>query len=209
MFKRMSILLRLPGDDRSTFARKWENHGLLVKQLPYIRGYMQNHVLEEFAREQPIEADGIVELLFDRPEDMTSAFSSPEAAPVKADEPGFLGHGTGYALSKASRLVPAKEGNKLFVITSTPHASLLERILDLADKEFGVTNAFRDDVVSVISRPEMARGPQCVASFLHIYFRNASTATAAGAAISSVLRGEASAEKGGSVFRVRTHTVVF
>lgn len=207
MFKRMSILLRRQEDDRPTFARKWENHGSLVKQLPYIRGYMQNHVVEEFSRDQPIEADGIVELLFDKSEDMTSAFSSPEALPVKADEPGFLGHGTGYVLSKPSPLVPATAGNKLFVITNAPDASLLQRILDVTAKEFAVSSFFRDDILSVIRRPEMARGPQSVASFLHIYFRDAASAAAAGALISRSMRC-GSETKIGSVFRVRTLTVV-
>lgn len=208
MFKRMSILLRLPEDDRPTFAKKWENHGLLVKQLPYIRGYMQNHVVQEFSQDQPIKADGIVELLFDKPEDMTSAFSSPEAIPVKADEAGFLGHGTGYALSSASSLVPAAEGTKLLVITSAPDVPLLERILGMAANEFNVSNAFRDDVASVISRPEMVCGPQPVASFLHMYFRDVPTASAAGAMAARALRTEISGGVGGAVFRVRTLTVV-
>ncbi|HKR31733.1 MAG TPA: EthD family reductase [Terriglobales bacterium] len=203
----MSILLRRQEDDRPAFARKWENHGSLVKRLPYIRGYMQNHIVEDFSRDQPIEADGIVELLFEKSEDMTSAFSSPEALPVRADEPGFLGHGTGYVLSKPSPLVPATAGNKLFVITKAPDVSLLERILTVTAKEFAVSRSFRDDVLSVISRPEMARGPQSVVSFLHIYFRDAASASAAGALISgSMLDG--SETRIGSVFRVRTLTVV-
>jgi uncharacterized protein (TIGR02118 family) len=207
MFKRMSILLRRQEDDRPTFARKWENHGSLVKQLPYIRGYMQSHVVEEFSRDQPIEADGIVELLFDKPEDMTSAFASPEAVPVRADEPAFLGHGTGYVLSKPSPLVPATDGNKLFVITNALDASMLQRIVDVAAKEFAVSSSFRDDVLSVIRRPEMARGPQSVASFLHIYFRDDASASAAGALISRSM--PCGSETGiGSVFRVRTLTVV-
>ncbi len=208
MFKRMSILIRRQEDDRPTFAWKWENHGSLVQQLPYIRGYMQNHVVEDFSRDQPVEADGIVELLFDKSEDMTSAFSSPKALPVKADEPGFLGHGTGYVLSKPSPLVPATAGNKLFVITNAPDVSLLQRILDeVTAKEFDVSSSFRDDVLSVIRRPEMARGPQSVASFLHIYFRDAASASAAGALISGSMPC-GSETRIGSVFRVRTLTVV-
>ncbi len=107
MFRRLSILVRRPSDDRGAFARGWEHHGTIVKHLPGIRSYQQNHVVEEFGHvgdPPPFRVDGIVELRFDSPEAMKEAFASVAATPVKADEPNFLGHGTGYAMAVAQQV---------------------------------------------------------------------------------------------------------
>src|SRR5689334_9573978 len=98
MLRRLSILVRKSSQSRQEFAHAWEFHGTLVKQLPGIRAYQQNHVLDEWnAGQAPsFRIDGIVELQFDSMDAMSAAFASAAATPVKADEPNFLGHGTGY-----------------------------------------------------------------------------------------------------------------
>jgi uncharacterized protein (TIGR02118 family) len=205
MFKRMSILLRKPEDTRDSFASKWERHGKLVSQLPLIRAYLQNHVIERFGTRGVPEADGIVELLFDRPEDMTTAFSDPRAALVRMDEPGFLGHGTGYALERDSPCLPASQGEKLIVmLDASADEKLAAALLGEAASSRGFRGGFRDNVKTIIARPEMERGPQQVLGFLHLLFDDVETASDAGRRLA-----EAAADaEAASIFRVRTITVL-
>lgn len=205
MFKRLSILLRKPEDTRDSFASKWERHGYLVSQLPLIRAYLQNHVIERFGPRGIPEADGIVELLFDRPEDMTTAFSDPRAALVRADEPGFLGHGTGYALERDSPCLAAPQGEKLIVVLdSSADERLAAALLSEAASSRGFRGGFRDNVQTIIGRPEMERGPQQVLGFLHLLFKDAETATNAGLRLAAA----AADAEAASIFRVRAIPVL-
>ena len=204
MFKRMSILLRRAEETRDAFARKWERHGKLVSQLPLIQSYLQNHVVEEFTPGIGPDADGIVELRFNCPEDMTSAFSAPGAIAVKEDEPSFLGHGTGYALGNDSPSFASPQGAKLVVAIARSDEQLIETMLGHAASSRGFRAACRDDVKTILGRPEMKRGPQEVATFLHLLFENAATASDAGRDLASSAEGTDVA----SVFRVRTVTVI-
>jgi uncharacterized protein (TIGR02118 family) len=208
VFKRMSILLRLPQDDRATFAQKWQHHGTLVSRMPLIRSYLQNHVVEEFADNQPIEADGIVELRFDKPEDMPAAFASDAAVPVRADEPNFLGHGTGYGIKQDSQSLKSPEGAKIIIsIAGSADSQLTAKLLESVRSILGLREVVRDDVASIIGRPEMKREPQQVSSFLHLLFEDSQTASKAGQALQADLveRG-----KGGclTVHRVQTLAVI-
>jgi uncharacterized protein (TIGR02118 family) len=207
MFKRMSILVRRPDDDRDSFAAKWEFHGTLVSQLPLIRTYLQNHVVEAIPTGGAFDADGIVELRFDRPEDMATAFASPNAAAVKADEPGFLGHGTGYALQADTMPLVSPDGGKLIVVCGKGvHPSHVDHLLTTAAAAPGFLAATRDDVASVIARNEMERPPQWVSTFVHLLFSDPESATAAGVLIAAGLTAEAGEDA--SVVRVRTKTAI-
>jgi hypothetical protein len=61
----------------------------------------------------------------------------------------------------------------------------------------------RDDVASVIARPEMKEGPQAVATFLHLFFDEVATARRAGAALQKQFEEDTLA-----VYRVRTMTFI-
>ena len=207
-FRRLSILVRRPSDDRAAFARGWEFHGTIVKHLPGIRSYQQNHVVEEFGHvgdPPPFRVDGIVELRFDSPEAMKEAFASAAAIPVKADEPNFLGHGTGYAMAVAQQVRTAEDGSKLIVVMrhygSAADAAAIET---LARSLPGCAHIIHDEVVSVIPRPEMAEGPQQADVFLHVYFDSGDNAREGGRSLAGY-RGPGIAF---SVFRVRTLTVI-
>jgi uncharacterized protein (TIGR02118 family) len=202
----MSILIRLHQDDRESFAAKWEYHGTLVSQLPLIRTYLQNHVVETITRQGVIEADGIVELKFDRPEDMATAFASPNAAAVKADEPGFLGHGTGYALETDTMPLCSPDGAKLIAVWATNSDPSVERLVHAARSIPGFKRAVRDVVASVIPRPEMRRPPQRVSTFLHLLFADTEAASSAGRTLVGSIGAENAANV--SVFRVRTNVVI-
>ena len=181
MFKRMSILRCLPSDDREAFARKWQFHGTLVSHLPLIRTYVQNHVVEHFSgADGMVQADGIVELRFDRPEDMAEAFASEAAIAVKADEPNFLGHGTGYALANDSLPLESPDGSKLIlVLPQHVEDDARAACLDRARRLDGLVQAVQDDVADVIARSEMAQGPQVVSTFFHLLFPRPEIAVAA------------------------------
>jgi uncharacterized protein (TIGR02118 family) len=203
MFKRMSILVRRATDDRSQFAEKWQSHGGLVSRLRQIRSYVQNHVVEEFAAAAPMRADGIVELWFDSAAAMAEAFASDLAKPIKLDEPNFLGHGTGYVIAEASPVRTAEQGNKLVVALRAADPALAEKVTDSVRSMPGCTEVVRDDVASLIARPEFREGPQPVDAFLHASFEDVAAAQRAGRLITDTASGASLA-----VFRVRTVTMI-
>lgn len=181
MFKRMSVLVRRPGDNRAAFSRGWEAHAAPVSGLPKVRGYIQNHVEAEFAAAAPIAVDGFVELLWDRPEDMAAAFASPQARPMVEDEPNFLGHGSGYALAAAPPLRESA-GGKLIVaaVLDGAERSRLDALEARLAAQPGLTRLIRDEVAALIPKPGMAP-PQPVDAFFHLYFDSRGAAQAAGA----------------------------
>jgi len=186
MFKRMSVLVRRPDHDRATFSHLWQRHAAPVSRLPKIRGYIQNHVLEVLSRSAPIQADGFVELLWDRPEDMGAAFASDAARPMVEDEPGFLGHGSGYALANAQfRFEPRSE--KLIVAVLGDASVVLHALADAA----AATTWTCDEVASLIAKPKM-QPPQPVDAFVHVWCQDDQSARNAAAALSKVSNQQAS-----------------
>jgi uncharacterized protein (TIGR02118 family) len=213
MFKRMSILVRRPADDRAAFARRWEAHGSLVSRLPNIRAYTQNHVEEEFARGDRaphVRADGIVELQFDTPAAMQEAFSSEAAKPVREDEPSFLGHGTGYVLGSVSSHQVAEDGAKLILAVRSPdHTRDVDTILDALTSQPGCADVICDRVVSIIPRLEMREGPQQVDAFIHTSFVDVDAARCAAHELLDLpLTIADDPDAAVSIFRVRTITFI-
>lgn len=205
MFKRMSVLVRREGDDRDFFSTKWKAHAAPVSSLPKVRGYIQNHIEEEFAvpgKEPPIKADGFVELYWDRPEDMAEAFKSSLAKPMIDDEPGFLGHGSGYALAEAPPLKDS-EGGKLILALVYEQPDKVFQALSSVLPSLNVTHSIRDDVVGLIDKPNMSPS-QPVNSFVHLYFDNKDDMRAAGDKIATLF-GELSGVSAGiyGVYTVR------
>lgn len=181
MFKRMSVLVRRDGDERTNFSEKWKAHAAPVSMLPKIRGYIQNHIEEEILvpdKESPVKADGFVELYWDNPEDMVEAFKSPLARPMIDDEPGFLGHGSGYALASAPALKDSEGGKLILALVYKEPGSFFED-LEEERESLNVTHLIRDDVVRLIDKPDMSRS-QPVNTFVHLYFGNKEEARTAG-----------------------------
>ena len=193
MFKRMSVLVRRPDQDRETFSRLWRRHAAPVSGLPRVRGYIQNHIEEEFSAASPIRADGFVELLWDRPEDMAAAFASEAAKPMVEDEPGFLGHGSGYALKAATPLREAPGGKLIVALADGDGVDIEAAAAGMA----GLSAVLRDTVVELIAKPNMAP-PQPASAFVHLWFDTVRSARAAAPALA--------AQGGGrmGVFRVST-----
>ena len=198
MFKRMSVLVRRDGDTREQFSRGWLEHGKFITGLPGLRGYVQNHVAEEFVSGDGnlLRADGFVELCFDSPEAMAQAFTSPAALKMAEDEPNFLGTGSGYSLADNTGMRDAEAGNKLIIALADGAASELRNAL-AADPSLEV---IEDAVTGLIAKPGMAP-PQPVSRFLHIYCRDAAAAHATGIALADLT---AQISLQAAVFRVRT-----
>jgi len=87
MFKRMTLLRRLPAHDTAQFRAHWAHvHGAMVLGLPGIRRYVQNDIVEGAGR-----FDGIVELWFDDEPALRAAFASAQGRALPDDEANFLG----------------------------------------------------------------------------------------------------------------------
>jgi uncharacterized protein (TIGR02118 family) len=198
MFKRMSVLVRRPDHDRATFSALWERHAAPVSQLPRVRGYIQNHIEEDFCAASTLRADGFVELLWDRPEDMTAAFASEAAKPMVADEPGFLGHGSGYALAEAHPLADAP-GGKLIVTVRGQRGADWRGVETVAAALRGFNSLLRDEVTALIAKPGMAP-PQPVDAFYHLWFNDVPAAREAGPRLAGISDDDIVVD----VYRVRT-----
>ena len=89
MLKFMVVLYRRPDLSPEAFLRHLsEIHTPLAKQLPGLKRYRQNHVVDDPKRKLP-GWDAIVELYFDNWEAMESAWASPEGAASDADLAAF------------------------------------------------------------------------------------------------------------------------
>lgn len=95
--KRMSFLRRRPDVSPARFAHEWQAvHGPLVRNLPGVRGYRQNLVVQ---RESPkghpvgeelLPIDGVVELWFDDTASLDAAFASPQGVETMAHATTFI-----------------------------------------------------------------------------------------------------------------------
>ncbi len=97
LLKRMSTLRRRDDVLADNFRHEWrDEHARLVKRIPLVRGYRQNHVL---AREAPAgrpashagwPVDGIVELWFDDAASLDAAFASPQGTALMKHAREFI-----------------------------------------------------------------------------------------------------------------------
>jgi uncharacterized protein (TIGR02118 family) len=90
MIKVISLEPRKAGVRREEYSRRWKAVGpQLVKLLPTMKGYVQNHLPPEAAA----EFDGAAELWFDTMEDLQAVqetLASEEAAAFREEEEAFL-----------------------------------------------------------------------------------------------------------------------
>lgn len=137
MLKNFGLQGRKAGLDHAAFVRHWIGvHAPLARAVPVIKGYVINEVLERLPggapAEMPVqpELDGIAQQWYDSADSMRQMAQLPEAKPMFADGPNYLGARTGLASSE--RLVRApgaqRPGFKLL--------RLLERPATLSAAEF-------------------------------------------------------------------------
>jgi len=71
------------------FSRYWKNtHAPVLKEIPGLRGYVQNHALEDLEGNEP-RYDGFGELSFDSVEAMQEGLVSSEGKATLADIPNL------------------------------------------------------------------------------------------------------------------------
>jgi uncharacterized protein (TIGR02118 family) len=120
MIVRMGLLTRKPGTTAEQFRRHWrEMHGPLAAQMPGLRRYHQNHIVDSVQSEANCASgdwhlDGISELWFDDPAAMRAAVTSDAYRAVAADEPNCM-VGTKVIVAEQNVVVPASfEGVRSF-----------------------------------------------------------------------------------------------
>ncbi len=107
LLKRMSILRRRADIAPTVFRHEWaEEHARLVKRIPGVRGYRQNHVVaREAPAGQPVDEaalpiDGIVELWFDDAASLDAAFASPQGATLMMHAREFIAEITTFLVER-------------------------------------------------------------------------------------------------------------
>lgn len=107
LLKRMSTLRRRADVAPAVFRHEWaQEHARLVRRVPGVRGYRQNHVI---AREAPagrpvdetaMPIDGIVELWFDDAASLDAAFASPQGATLMMHAREFIAEITTFLVER-------------------------------------------------------------------------------------------------------------
>lgn len=117
MIVRMGLLTRKPGVSNVEFRHHWRDiHGPLASRLPSLRGYHQNHVVDNLWRPDDFtrgkwSLDGISELWFDSVEDMRGAVHSDAYDAVARDHVLFVGD-TGLITAEQHVVVPISERDR-------------------------------------------------------------------------------------------------
>ena len=89
MIKYVTVLHRKEGLGREEFSSYWKNtHAPILKEIPGLRGYVQNHALPDPEGNEP-PYDRFGELYFDSLEAMQEGLASPEGEATLADIPNF------------------------------------------------------------------------------------------------------------------------
>jgi uncharacterized protein (TIGR02118 family) len=90
MAKIMFILQRKSGTTREECLEYWagEHHTSIVRKLPGLTRWVQNHVIS--APAEPAACDGVGELSFESEEVMQGALNSPEMSAAVEDARNFL-----------------------------------------------------------------------------------------------------------------------
>lgn len=110
LLKRMSTLRRRKDLTEDDFRREWQVHASLVREMPGVSAYRQNIIIErELVKGEPcayedLPIDGIVELWFESPETLETAFASPQGKRTMAHAKEFLSEITAF-LVREERIV--------------------------------------------------------------------------------------------------------
>ncbi|MFM9925298.1 EthD domain-containing protein [Variovorax sp. H27-G14] len=195
---RMGLIRKKPDWTDDAFRRHWrDSHGPLVAQLPALRAYRQNLVVDrlqrgiDFAR-GPWDFDGFSQLRFDAAAQADAAFTHGElAAAIRADEEHFLGalHIVTVAQTEVIALPPKPEG-------LLKRISLLRRPVAQSEEDFRREWRVHADHVrrmpgvsgyrqNVVTARELVKGTPCahaelpIDGIVELWFENIDTLNAA------------------------------
>jgi uncharacterized protein (TIGR02118 family) len=195
---RMGLIRKKNEWTDDAFRTHWrDSHGPLVAQLPTLRGYSQNLVVDrlqrgiDFAR-GPWDFDGFSQLRFDEAAQASAAFGNGElAAAIRADEAHFLGglHIVSVAQTEVIALPPKPEG-------LLKRISLLRRPVAQSEEDFRREWKVHADHVrrmpgvsgyrqNVVTARELVKGTPCgyaelpIDGIVELWFENTDTLNAA------------------------------
>jgi uncharacterized protein (TIGR02118 family) len=106
LLKRISTLRRRSDVSEDDFRREWKVHGTMVQEMPGVGGYRQNVITaRERVKGQPcgydeLPIDGIVELWFETPATLETAFASPQGKRTMAHAKTFLSEITAFLVEE-------------------------------------------------------------------------------------------------------------
>ena len=108
----MSLLYRPEGMSPEAFLRHWtEVHGPMVRAMPGVRRYVQDHVVDTLLRDDaamgPPHPDGLSEIWFDSRDALEAAFASPAGQAALADTANFIGRATTVVVAEKV-VIPGK-----------------------------------------------------------------------------------------------------
>jgi uncharacterized protein (TIGR02118 family) len=133
---RMGLLNKPEDWSLARFRQHWrEHHAQLARQLPGLRHYQQNHVVDsaqrgiQYAR-GPEQLDGISQLAFDDDEAMRAAFATDVGPKLVADENHFIGRLRIVTVTQHVVVEPPMPG------TALKRMSLLRRREDVSPEQF-------------------------------------------------------------------------
>jgi uncharacterized protein (TIGR02118 family) len=118
------------------FREHWRTeHAQLARQLPGLRGYVQNHVTDSEQRgirfkRGPEQLDGFSQLWFDDDIGLASAFDSPLSKKLIDDEEHFIGRLRITTMEPTTVVTPPEHGRAL------KRMSILRRRADVSQEQF-------------------------------------------------------------------------
>ena len=136
MIVRMGLIKKKPQWSTEDFRRHWlDHHGALAAQLPGLRRYEQNHVVDTAQRgisftRGPEDVDGFSMLWFDSEEAMRAALDTDAGRALVADENHFIGDLRIVSIDQVEVIPPATDRPLI------KRMSLLRRRPDVTPEKF-------------------------------------------------------------------------
>lgn len=91
MIKQISFFKRIPGLPEEVFHQHWRTqHATIVKELPGLIRYVQNHAISSVAGSDAPPFDGVAEVWFEDMETMRANVGSAALDRIRADEANFI-----------------------------------------------------------------------------------------------------------------------
>lgn len=188
MLIRSGLIQNRDGIDPDAFGRHWrEVHGPLARQLPNLRGYVQNHVVlrgDAAHADRIHRIDGISQLWFDDVDAMVSGMNSPENDACVVDISGFLARVTLAVQDPGAWVGQSKpEGAKLMAVY-IGHGDVTAIGADvgpLMGEVGAVPTAYRINGIvgrEFIVDPTVARSEAPIIAVLEAYFADEGARTA-------------------------------
>ena len=119
MLKQITYFKKRDDLDHDSFRAHWRDaHAAIVCELPGIRRYVQNHIVEPFGDPALMQIDGIAEVFFDDIDAMRANKGHPALDAIRADEPKFFDTDTmGSLITESAVFVDGpQQGEKLLVM---------------------------------------------------------------------------------------------